>query len=52
MFLPVQSNPTMISYASGRFGTFDSVLSGSITFLAALAVFQWLAVPYWVWLAG
>lgn len=52
VFLPVQSNPTMISYASGRFGTFDSVLSGSITFLAALAVFQWLAVPYWVWLAG
>lgn len=52
VFLPVQSNPTMISYASGRFGVIDSAVSGTLTFLAALVVFQWIAVPYWLWLAG
>lgn len=51
VFLPVQSSPTMISYASGRYGPRDTVASGLITFVAALVVFQWLAVPYWHWLA-
>lgn len=51
VFLPIQSNPTMISYSRGRFGRRDSIVSGVLTFLAAFAVFQWLAIPYWTWLS-
>lgn len=49
-FLPVQSMPSMLTYASRRFGISDTMASGGIMFFATVVVVQFFALHYWSWL--
>jgi DASS family divalent anion:Na+ symporter len=51
-FLPVQSTPSLMTYSSRRYGVSDTVMSGSLMFLASFLVIQFFALPFWLWLQG
>ena len=51
VLLPAQSMPAMISYASGRYGMRRALLSAVLVLACTAVVIQFLAVPYWSWLA-
>lgn len=51
-FLPVQSMPSLMSYDSRRYSVADTVVSGSLMFIASFLVIQFFALHYWSWLQG